>query len=238
MKPVAKKDMPKLIALIGLTVCSLGFGVYQIVGGTSVAAPPPPIIAKKEEPARAVGGAPSAAVESDDRLVADLKRIESVSEPILMRDPFIVQGYVAPSTGTAPIPVLPKTTVVKESLQDRAIVRASERATRLRQLLGIEPRFNKPMGEAGTPNSGVAAPVVLPPPQPPTLLVTGILIPEKGDGESIAIVRIGDRAHWLSTGDSVGNGFVVGNIRQTDRGSELEIIDPNDKKRTFTYRVN
>ena len=40
MKPIDKKDMPKLIALIGLSVCTLSYGVYSLVGGTSSASPP------------------------------------------------------------------------------------------------------------------------------------------------------------------------------------------------------
>jgi hypothetical protein len=39
-------------------------------------------------------------------------------------------------------------------------------------------------------------------------------------------------------GDSLGNGFAVRSIRRTDRGSELEIVDSNDKSRRFAYRVN
>ena len=256
MKPIDKKDMPKLIALIGLTVCSLGYGIYQLVGGTSVAAPPPSK-EKKEEPATASGAPQGAAAPADDLLAAELRHIESVSEPVLVRDPFVVLGQPAatPAPGATPAlpggapPVMPPITTSSaaptlEARRDLAQARASGRAATLRRLLGLEVSLPKPEGGGllgGVPGKlpGTSSPpVVLLPPQPPTIVVTGIIIPESGGGESTAIVRINEHSRWLSAGDSVGNGFVVRSIRRTDRGSELEIVDSNDKKRTFTYRVN
>ena len=268
MKPVNKKDMPKLIALIGLTICSLGYGVYQLVGGTSVAAPPPSAEKKADKQEATAPGAPQAGapVAADDPLVTQLQRLEGVSDPVLVRDPFMVSAagsaspapgapVTPPPAGVAPSPgaAIPGQSE-EERRRDLAQIHASENARRLGDLLGINVKTNKskegglmddPQGRAGgSPSAaGPTHLVLLPPPlpQPPTLVVTGILIPENGSGESIAMVRINEHSRWLSVGDSVGNGFVVRSIRRTDRGSELEIVDssdPKNTKRQFTYPVN
>ena len=82
------------------------------------------------------------------------------------------------------------------------------------------------------------APLALPPPAPPELAVTGIMIPENGQGKSIAIVRVKNETRWLSVGETVGQGFVVHSIRRTESGSEVEIMDSNDNKRLFIFKVN
>lgn len=247
MKPVDKKDMPKLIALIGLTVCSLGYGIYSLVGSTSTAAPPP----KKEEPAQSAsaGAAPGTPGAVDDPMMTELKRLEAVSEPVLIRDPFIApSGLVPPSPGPGtpppPGPTAPVTNPL-EARRDLAIARANERAIRLGELLGINVRVPKGgdselMGGGGSSSSAPTnTHISLPPPQPPSIVVTGIMVPESGQGKSIAIIRVNDRPRWVSVGDRLENGFVVQSIRKTDSGSELEIADLNDKSRRFQpYRVN
>lgn len=264
MKPVNKKDMPKLIALIGLTICSLGYGVFQLVGGTSVAAPPPASEKKDEKKDNAAAGTPQAgaSVAADDLLIAQLQRLEKVSDPVLVRDPFMISGggTATPAPGAPVAPVTPITTTAptgqseEERRRDLAQTHAIENANRLKDLLGINVRPNKPKDgglmdgspgrTGGLPGASGSTHLVLPPPplpQPPALVVTGILIPESGNGESVAMVRINEHSRWLSVGDSVGNGFVVRSIRRTERGSELEIVDssdPKNTKRQFTYPVN
>jgi hypothetical protein len=258
MKPVNKKDMPKLIALIGLTICSLGYGVFQLVGGTSVAAPPPASEKKDEKKDNAAAGTPqaSASVVADDPLIAQLQRLEGVSDPVLVRDPFMISGggTATPAPG-APVPgIATPSQSEEERRRDLAQTHAIENADRLKDLLGINIRPKKPKDggfmdgsqgrTGGLPGASGSTHLVLPPPplpQPPALVVTGILIPESGNGESVAMVRINEHSRWLSVGDSVGNGFVVRSIRRTERGRELEIVDSSDPKnikRQFTYPVN
>ena len=273
MKPVDKKDMPKLIALIGLTVCSLGFGIYQLVGSTSVAAPPADATskegAKTPDGAAPQGGAAPAngaapqggAPPADDVLIAQMQRLETVTEPLFIRDPFVA-AKAAPGTATAtqatppPTPItpgLPGTTSAspEEARRDLAQKNWAKSAENLKGILGLTVKTKKPAGEGlldnpsgrpagfpGGPAPAPSGPLELPPPAPPTLTISGILVAEEGEGKSIAIVRINDHSRWLSVGDSVGNGFVVRSIRKTDRGSELEIVDSTNKKRSFTFQVN
>jgi hypothetical protein len=248
MKPVDKKDMPKLIALIGLTVCSLGYGIFTLVGSMATAAPPP---AKKDDNAAtaANGAAPGAVAAADDPMMIELKRLEGISEPVLVRDPFTSLSGVAPSpapsTTSAPPAPLPGVAPVanpEEARRDLAVANANARAIHLGELLGINVRPKRGAGEdlmGSSPAApGPVAPLPIPPPQPPSISVSGVMIPESGQGESIAIVRVNDKSRWLSVGDSLGNGFAVRSIRRTDRGSELEIVDSNNKSRKFTYKVN
>ncbi|MBB6049300.1 hypothetical protein [Armatimonas rosea] len=253
MKPVDKKDMPKLIALIGLTVCALGYGIYSLVGSTATAAPPP----KKEEKAAtspANGAAPGAVAAADDPMMLGLKRLEGLSEPVLVRDPFTVPG--APAAGAQPgapgtTPVAPSAPAPQapvknplEAKQDIAMANAAARGKSLRELLGLEVKPARGGGEDLTgsspaaPGASSVVPMKLPPPQPPNIVVTGVLVAENGQGESVAIVRVNDKPRWLSIGDRLEGGFVVRSIRRTDRGSELEIVDSNDKSRRFPFKVN
>ena len=252
MKPVDKKDMPKLIALIGLTVCALGYGIYTLVGSTATAAPPP----KKEEKAAtspASGAAPGAVAAADDPMMLGLKRLEGLSEPVLVRDPFTVPGAPAGAQPGAPgtSPVAPSAPVFQapvknplEAKQDIAMANAAARGKTLRELLGLEVKTARGGAEGlmgsspAAPGSASVAPMKLPPPQPPSIVVTGVLVAENGQGESVAIVRVNDKPRWLSIGDRLEGGFVVRSIRRTDRGSELEIVDSNDKSRRFPFKVN
>lgn len=250
MKPVDKKDMPKLIALIGLTVCALGYGIYTLVGSTATAAPPP----KKEEKAAtspANGAAPGAVAAADDPMMLGLKRLEALSEPVLVRDPFTVPGAPAAGAqpgapGTPPVTPPPSAPVKNpvEARQDIAMANAAARGKTLRELLGLEVKTARGGGEdlmgssPAAPGPSTVAPMKLPPPQPPNIVVTGVLVAENGQGESVAIVRVNDKPRWLSIGDRLEGGFVVRSIRRTDRGSELEIVDSNDKSRRFPFKVN
>ena len=101
MKPVDKKDMPKLIALIVLTVCCLSFGIYSLVGGTSDASPPAPKVQKQTQ---AVAQSPS-----NDALLVEIKRLEGISDPILVRDPFTTTGGAIGVATATPAPPAPST---------------------------------------------------------------------------------------------------------------------------------
>ena len=239
MKPVDKKDMPKLIALIGLTVGCLGFGIYSLVGGISDASPPAPKVQKQ---------APSVAQSpSTDALLVEIKRLEGISDPILVRDPFTTTGGAIGVATATPAPPAPSTQP-SPSPQDVAITNANRRAQTLGEMLGInvrppksqesDPRSSAADTVPGRTPGAVIAPLALPPPAPPELAVTGIMIPENGQGKSIAIVRVKNETRWLSVGETVGQGFVVHSIRRTESGSEVEIMDSNDNKRLFIFKVN
>ena len=247
MKPVDKKDMPKLIALIGLSVCSLGYGIYTLVGGTSVASPP---AAATPQDKAAPGATPrtGSSPGSEDTLAVALQRLEGITDPVLIRDPFVITGAIEGAPGSAPAPAPTPGSTPAPSPQDGAFTNGVARARTLQDIFGVSVRLPKPAAEGALPSGGMVPPatsashLVLPPPplppQPPTLTVTGIMVPEGGQGKSIAIVRIKDETRWLSVGEDIGQGFVVRSIRRTDSGSELEIVDSNDKKRHFTFRVN
>ncbi|WP_395142313.1 hypothetical protein [Armatimonas sp.] len=248
MKPIDKKDMPKLIALIGLSVCALGYGVYSLVGGTSSASPPAQA-APKDQTAQAAPVGGGSVPTTDDVLTTELTRLEKISEPVLVRDPFTITSSASPLVPppTTQLPPSAPNPTPAPSPQDVATIRGKIRAKTLGEILGVSVRLPKPGGEedprgGGSATSSGATPhMVLPPPQqaqPPTLSVTGIMVSENGQGKSIAIVRIKDETRWLSVGEDVGQGFVVRSIRRTDSGSELEIIDSNDKKRHFIFKVN
>ncbi|WP_395088462.1 hypothetical protein [Armatimonas sp.] len=247
MKPIDKKDMPKLIALIGLSVCALGYGVYSLVGGTSSASPPAKAT-PKEQTARAAPAGGGSVPTTDDVLTTELTRLEKISEPVLVRDPFTITSSASPAPPpTTQLPPSAPGPTPALSAQDVATNKANTRAKTLGEILGVSVRLPKPSGEEDPRGGGSATSpgstshIVLPPPQPaqpPTLSVTGIMVSENGQGKSIAIVRIKDETRWLSVGEDVGQGFVVRSIRRTDSGSELEIIDSNDKKRHFIFKVN
>ena len=247
MKPIDKKDMPKLIALIGLSVCTLSYGVYSLVGGTSSASPPVKAT-PKERTAQAAPGGVGSVPTTDDVLTTELTRLEKISEPVLVRDPFLITSSAspAPTPTTQPPPSVPGPTLTP-SPQDVATTNANHRAKTLGEILGFSVRLPRPGGDedprggGSATSSGSTSPIVLPPPQqaqPPALSVTGIMVSENSQGKSIAIVRIKDETRWLSVGEDVGQGFVVRSIRRTESGSELEIIDSNDKKRHFIFKVN
>lgn len=247
MKPLDKKDMPKLIALIGLTVCSLGYGVYTLTAGSSYAKPAPASgkpEEKKDEP-KTVGGVPDQPAGTDNPMMSALKTLEQVSDPVIVRDPFVTRYVPGADSSAAPSarpPMLPPAGAL--GLQN------SKPVVSLADRLGLIPKLKKdsapsvindisadPTGSrAGLLDPNKA--VVLPPPDHPTVQVSGVMVAENTDGKSVALLRIESQSRWVSIGDSIGKGFIVHSIRRTDRGSEVEIIDSQNAKRRYTFKVN
>lgn len=244
MKPVDKKDMPKLIALIGLTVCSLGYGVYNLVAGVSYGQAAP---AKPAEPKATP--TPTAEQVAAGFPLEDLKRVEQLPEPVLARDPFI-SNAAPPTAIPAPTPAPPVLAAPK--VKDTVGRGTAEKAWTLMDLIrkGVTPGF-KPgsaLGDRKTLAGGggdestqplkLPAPTPAPSPEPPKLEVTAALVAEPGEGKSVVLLRVDGRPRWVSVGDKIGNEFVVTNIRRTDGGSEIEVVDSHNNKRRYTYKVN
>ena len=254
MKPLDKKDMPKLFALIGLTVCSLGYGVYTLTAGASYAKPAPQAAKAEEKKGdhKAVGTSEPAAVPSatENPMMAGLKLLEQVSDPVIARDPFVtgvVPGTEAPATPGARPPVLPASGQVTLNKPDPAL---AERTRTLADILGLNPKLktdsapgviNQSTKEATGQKSGLPGGpdvVVLPPPDPPHVEVSGVMIAENDDSKSVALLRMESLTRWVKIGDRVGKDFVVQSIRRTDRGSEVELVDTQNAKRRYTFKVN
>jgi len=244
MKPIDKKDMPKLIALIGLTICSLGYGVYNLVAGVSYGQPAAPT--KPKEPTPTPPPTPEQVASGFP--MDDLKRLEQLPEPVLARDPFIsnaLPASPAPPAATPAPPTLPNPPV-KDTVGRGTAEKAWTLMDRLR--LGVMPTF-KPGGSAADrirlangggdeKPSAPAGPLVLAPPEPPKLEITGALVAEPGEGKSVVLLRVDGHTRWVSVGDSIGSEFVVSKIRRTDSGSEMEVVDSRNNKRRYTYKVN
>lgn len=243
MKPVDKKDMPKLIALIGLTVCSLGYGVYNLVAGVSYGQAAP---AKPAEPKATP--APTAEQVAAGFPLEDLKRVEQLPEPVLARDPFI-SNAAPPTPVPAPTPAPPVLAAPK--VKDTVGRGTAEKAWTLMDLIrkGVTPGI-KPgsvLGGGGDERTGpveIPAPTPSPTPEPPKLEVTAALVAEPGEGKSVVLLRVDGRPRWVSVGDKfgvgdkLGNEFVVSKIRRTDSGSEIEVVDSRNNKRRYTFKVN
>lgn len=247
MKPVDKKDMPKLIALIGLTICSLGYGVYNLVAGVSYGQPAAPT--KPTEPTPTPP--PTPAQVASGFPMDDLKRLEQLPEPVLARDPFISNAPPASpappaATPAPPAPAALPNPAVKDTVGRGTAEKAWTLMDKLR--LGVMPSF-KPGSSAADrirlANGGgderpnpPTDPLVLPSPEPPKIVVTGALIAEPGEGKSVVLLRFDGDSRWVSVGDRIGSEFVVSKIRRTDSGSEMEVVDSRNNKRRYTYKVN
>ena len=184
MKPLDKKDMPKLLALVGLTVCSLSYGIYTLVAGVSYGQPAPPSKQEEKKDPHAPGAAPELPAVAENTMMSQLKTLEQVSDPLLVRDPFVTG--VVPGTGASPAPsvappTLPLARGVLPGVPQTDPV-ADKRTRDLARALGVEVTL-KPGSPALVINEITPAPVpvlVIPSPAPPTLEVSGVVISENG----------------------------------------------------------
>ncbi|MFM7323052.1 MAG: hypothetical protein ACKO5K_16250 [Armatimonadota bacterium] len=216
MKPVEAKDKPKLFALIGMSVLVLGYGTYQMTSGVSGATPAAP---KKE--AAAASGSTTPGAETTTTLAFDDASI--VPNPALGPDPFkprldlaaAPEGIAAPAaTGSVPLP-------------------------------RFGPGGFLPAGYApAVPQSAPApvaerpaappTPIVIPPPQPPSLAVSGVLVAAPGSGgKSVALLAGAGEQRYVSVGDPVGNGFVIAAIGMDG----ITVVDAANRSRTFTFPI-
>lgn len=244
MKPLDKKDMPKLIALIGLTVCSLGYGVFTLVAGVSYGQPAPQAKPEEKKDAPPAGTTPETAAATENPMMAELDTLAKVSDPVVVRDPFITRVLPGvtptPAPGAAPGPAAPTVSVGGLPPVQKTDPTAQKKAKSLARALGIDTdaRPEKSPQVVSELVAPAVDPLVIPSPPPPAVEVSGVMVAEAEDTKSVALLRIDGRARWVSLGDSVGNGFVVRTIRRTDRGSEVEIVDSHNAKRRYTFKVN
>jgi hypothetical protein len=242
MKPVDKKDMPKLVALCAIAVLLFGVAAYQFVayggGGTPAAAALPPAANKVADVSGVTApGGTTGTVAAADAPAFDLA---TLGPPSGGKDPFTpLDGgkVVLPPPPPVPVAAAPPPVHPTGGLP-----------------IPIAAAMGKPTGPLtwdaspqleGTSNAPAAAaplpvpPVVVPsppPPPPPAYTVTGIVMGDRsaGDTRAVAILRGGGNVvvpssdkdataaatsggavdrRFVTVGDPVGNGFVVAAVR-------------------------
>jgi hypothetical protein len=206
MKPIDKKDMPKLVALVVLALGLFGFAIYQFTGGATATAPPP-----APQPSATPTAAPVTNVEAE--LTPEM--LQSVAMVLDGRDPFKPVGAAAPTKDTLVVPS----------------IHAGGGVPLAAGGLVPMPILPTPAPVRASP-SPEAEQVVLPPPPPPSFTLMGAIVSDRADGgRNVAIVKIGPESHYVTVGDPIGNGFVVSAIR-VERGVALvEIFDPKTDRR-------
>jgi hypothetical protein len=103
------------------------------------------------------------------------------------------------------------------------------------KIMGVNPNPTTAAGVTqGSPNGG---PIVLPPPEPPEMVVTGVVLGDLSSGaaRNVAIMR-GKSAkgeeerRFVSVGDPLGNGFTVTAVH-------ADGVDIKDKTRRITLKL-
>lgn len=211
MKPVDKKDLPKLYVLIALAVIIFGFFIYSMTFGSE--APPASAAGNKKKPAKT--SAPGAAVASNGSAGAGATEAAASGTPAVFdprmygppqggRDPFQPVGMVAAAPQLPPPPVsAPVQRVAPIYVPPAAPIQRLRPSGSLGDLLG----------NAGKAQDASAKPVEMGPPPAPTLAVTGVVLgdPTSGNPRNVAILRAnnGEDRRFVSVGDYVGNGYTV-----------------------------
>ena len=218
MKPIDKKDMPKLIALIAVAVIAFGYGVFTFMSGSS-AKPPAPAASPSPKPGE-VGGAALASV-NDGTWHPDA----IVILPTSGRDPFMPDGATAPKATPSPAP---PATPAPESTPLPLPRPGSSSGPGM-------GNFVPPLRVVGIPGKG-GAPRFVPTPRPtpvpapvPDLDVSGVLVAEDSE-RSVVIIKDKDEKkgnRFLSIGDAAGNGWRVSGIKERT----LVITDPKTGRR-------
>ena len=217
MKPIDKKEMPKLIALIAVAVIAFGYGIFTFMSGSGAAKPPPPA---PTPDAKKVGADGKPAEPVDDSVWHPETLVVAI--PAGGRDPFMPDGASAPKASPSPVP---PATPAPES-------------TPLPSLRPGGPQMSPPNWPVPQLKLGGGAKVkvvrVKPTPAPtpvpapePKLEISGVLVSEERE-RSVAIIKEENKGNrFLSIGDAAGNGWRVSNIKQR----EIEITDPKTGRR-------
>lgn len=216
MKPIDKKDMPKLIALAVVAVIAFGYGIFTFMSNSG-AKPPPPA---PTPDAKKVGADGQPAEPPDDGTWRPDTLVVAI--PAGGRDPFMPDGASAPRPSPSPAP---QATPAPESTP----------------LLPMRPGYpsvspsNWPgpqlkIGGGARIKVVRVKPTPVPTPAPvdaPSLNVSGVLVSEEAE-RSVAIVKDDAKGNrFLSIGDAAGNGWRVSGIKQR----EIEITDPRTGRR-------
>ncbi len=209
MKPVDKKDLPKLYVLVACAVAIVGYFVYSMVFGAET---PASAAGNKKESASGKTTAPNpakdgagsgadapGATQDDKSLAFDLRMY---GPPSGGRDPF---QPVGPTAATPPPSVANKSApqpIVPPLFPPAARPNPPRPPSSLGSLLG----------NAGA-TQGTIKPVELEPAPVPTLVVTGVVMGDStvSNPRNIAILRgsSGEERRFVSVGDYVGNGYTV-----------------------------
>ena len=217
MKPIDKKDMPKLIALIAVAVIAFGYGIFTFMSGTGAQTPPPAPAAKTDKDG--ANGAPKGdEVAADDGLWHPDNL--PVSLPTGARDPFMPEGATAPKATPSPVP--PATPAPESTPLPRPVGPQMSPSNWPAPILkiGKGPRI-KAVSIKPTPMpTPVPAPV-------PELKLSGVIVSDEA-ARSVVIVADETKGNrFLSIGDAAGNGWRVSAIKQR----EIEITDPKTGRR-------
>jgi len=235
MKPIKKEDMPKLAALIALSVGVGGYIIFEVItqvvppAPSAAATPAPNTAASPGVPAPGgaqvalangatpvPGGAPGATPTGPYGGELD----PANWNPVLIngKDPFMP---------TAPPPVAP--TRPAPILINPGNPMSSHPPIRTATNLFVQP----PVGPVH-----VVTPATPPPPPPPapTYSVVGVVLADRNavgakEGQDVAILRSGTDRRFVTVGDPVANGFKVAaihsggvDIRSGDRIATLPLI--------------
>ena len=212
MKKLDKKDMPKLIALVVLSLGVFVFALMQAMPKTSAGSKP----AGSQGSATATGTAATAPVENPATVPVETPGEYNVADIEILtggKDPFVPNGPAAP--------VVPGQVSTPQPADKPAPVAKSEPSGPTSDTPPVSGRqsaqFARP--PVNEPQQPVAvAPVVVPLLPPPAFVVTGVV---RGEQEDIVILRGGGNGsgsgdaverRFVRVGDSVGNGFVVSAI--------------------------
>lgn len=215
MKKLDKKDLPKLVALVVLSLCLFGFALSQFV------ATPTTNAATKQAVPAAGGAAPgtpaTALAKPEVSLVENAFRLSDITVMTSGKDPFVPNGPAAPR----PLGAEGASRVVTTAPAPAPAPAAPE--PELRNLMGLPsappsaggpPNWAGPRGAEGelAPMGKAVAPVVPPIDTTPQYVVTGIV---RGD-TNVAILRGGpggEERRFVRSGDSVGDGWKVAAVR-------------------------
>jgi len=225
MKPVDKKDLPKLIVLI---VVSVGvFGWFMVSMLTSSPAPANATAAQKAEAEKAQEEAAAADTTAPEDQPFDVSSVRLLTGG---KDPFIPNGPAVPESALGVAVPLPTTPAPATPLPYKPRVGGKG----LGNIFGTNKNYVRPGAEfmnstdapTGNAGTGNVAPVVVPPPPPPTApvyTVTGVIMGQDEEAKSVAILRGGSEGErrYVSAGDEVGNGYVVSKV--TPSGVELKL---------------
>jgi hypothetical protein len=210
MKPIEKKDLPKLYVLIGLAVCVLGFAIFQFSAGMGSTPASASTTVKADDAKAGAPGSAAGAVAGTPGAAPGVAGFDValVGPPSGGKDPFLPAGPAKPENSVALPPARPVAGAAARPLTGLAGLLASVAPMPKPSVSPVE--LSKPVA--------VVVPV-------PDLKVTGVVLGDLSTGvtRNVAILRGGqgdEDRRFVSVGDPVGNGFRVAAVHAD--GVEIE----------------
>jgi hypothetical protein len=258
MKPIDKKDRPKLVMLGVLSAGAFGFAVTQFTAtpttnaGTRPAAAKAAAAAASGQPAPDGGTSAPAAADGTSPGVSDIRLVTSGKNPFVPNGPAAVKKVAAaiisesrPDVGTPRDSAAPRHDVSDAGTRGAAALLGSLPGPGSAPGGGVTPPPWLPPAVAAVTGAGsglvsaaggasAAMPVAPAPAPPPDYVVTGIV---RGDGDDVAILRggSGDERRFVRAGDPLGNDFVVKAVRadgvEIARGERRIVLKLGEKSR-------